>query len=123
MHVVVIQRSLCADETSKQSVGCKQHTAYGTDNILRSIIGPHCPSSNVGPKHVLPLHDENPDQEGGIAPCRSPDLDQRIQTQGTVQAAVPFPASGHGRCQATCKETGNKMKKITTTKSYWKTIN
>jgi hypothetical protein len=59
----------------------------------------------------LPLHDENPGQEGDIAPCRSPDLGPHIQTQGTVQAAVPFPASGHGRYQAACKETINKIKK------------
>jgi ethanolamine utilization protein EutP (predicted NTPase) len=46
-----------------------------------------------------------------------PDLGPHIQTQGTAQAAVPFPASGHGRYQATCKETSNKIKK-----GYCKTI-
>jgi hypothetical protein len=38
MHVIVIQRSLCAVETSKHSVGFIQHTAHGRDGILRSII-------------------------------------------------------------------------------------
>jgi len=37
MHVIVIRRSLRAVETSKQSVGFKQFTTHGTDDILCSI--------------------------------------------------------------------------------------